>query len=130
MLTNRNTRFFRLAKKQSEKSTHKKIQMGAVIVLGNYVVSKGWNQNKTHPTQFKYNRFRNVLCHHKLHAEIHALMSTREDLSGAEIYIYREDKAGLLAPSRPCCACYNAIKDSGISKMYYTSRSGFKSEEV
>lgn len=123
--------YFDLARKQSLKSTHNKVSIGAVIVRGNHVLSKGWNQEKSHPTQFRYNRFRPFKCHHKIHAEIHALeRSTSDSFVGASCFTFRHDKKGLLAPSRPCNACYEALSDAGISKIYYSSSSGLNYEEM
>lgn len=125
--TTRLNRFFTLAKRESEKSEHTKARIGAVIVKGNYVVSSGYNMYKTHTTQFKHNRLTNYEppepC---LHAEIHALIkSGYHDLTGAELFVYRERKKGGLALSRPCRACQDAISKSGIRHVYFTMLDGF-----
>jgi len=54
----------------------------------------------------------------------------RTDLSGASIYVYREDLNGDIADSKPCGACMRAIRESGIKNVFYTSRDGYNHLEI
>lgn len=128
--TSREMRYFRQARKESKKSTHGKAHIGAVIVIGNYVVSRGFNKIKTHPVQAKLDRECNYYCPNaKLHAEVDALLNSgKHDLSNAEVYIYREDKNGVMANCCPCVSCTQALKDAGVKEVFYTTREGFAYE--
>lgn len=130
-LNRREKRYFDKAKRISKKSNHYKTNIGAVLVLGNHIVSKGCNREKSHPRQYHYDCRTNYHgTQFKLHAEIDALISSgRVDLTDAEIYIYREDKNGLLANCRPCVSCTQALKDAGVKHIYYTNKEGFVYEQ-
>lgn len=119
---NRNERYFQLAKEASLRSTHDRIRIGAVIVKGNWVVSKGFNQAKSHPRQFTYNRLSGrVAPKSHLHAEIDALIKSKDaDLSGSSIYVFRETKNGKPALCKPCPACTLALRESGVSEVFFT----------
>lgn len=114
---------FSLAKKLSEKSTHHKYKHGAVLMRKNRVLSIGFNQNKTHS--------RSLHAFKHIHAETDALLSTKvKDLSDAVMYIYREDKDGNPALSRPCSSCLRSLKNAGIKKIYYSIDNGYLEENI
>lgn len=118
---------FRMAKKVQKLSTYPKAKIGAVIVLGNRVISVGYNQvEKAHPLVRKYNKFQG------LHAEIHSLFGVRHkhDLRGAKVVVYRENKDGELAMCRPCSVCQKILSTYGVKKMIYTTNGGWNSEDI
>lgn len=125
-------RWYELAEKEAEKSEYPRINIGAVLVVGNYLVGKGFNQKKSHPMQAEYNgTYKDWDSNHYLHAEIHSLIqSGRESVKGGDCYVFRKDRNGTLADSRPCISCWNALKDAGIERVYYTTPSGYCYEEV
>ena len=125
-------RYVTLAIKESLNSTYRRVKIGAVIVDGNYVVSKGANLLSSHPMQFRYNnKVSRVAPDHNCHAEILALVRSKSyDLSGAEIFVGRLNRVGNLADCRPCSACFQAIVDSGITTITYTTPRGVFQEEV
>lgn len=125
-------RWYELAEQVADKSEYPRINIGAVIVLGNYAVASGFNQQKSHPRQAALNeKYSEFDSSHFLHAEVHALIqSGRTDIRGGDIYVFRRNKVGELANSRPCPSCYGAIKEAGISRIYYTSTDGYWYEEV
>ncbi len=129
--TTREHRWYKQARKESLKSTHSKAHIGAVIVIGNYVVSRGFNKAKTHPLQARLDRENNYHCPNaKLHAEVSALLNSgKHDLSNAEIYIYREDKDGHMANCKPCVSCTEALRLAGVREVFYTTREGYAFEE-
>lgn len=116
-------RFFDLAKKLSIHSEHHQHRLGAVLTKKNRIIGMGFNKNKTHtlsPHPYKH-----------LHAEISALLaSSREELIGSHAYVYRETKQGILANARPCMSCFNALKEAGVSKIYYTNDAGYHEEVI
>jgi len=124
--TNRQLRFFNRAKLISFQSEHEK-PMGCVIVSGNYVVSEGINRLKSHPIQFKNDRKVNYYSPFaKIHAEMDALIRSKDfDLGGCEIYLYRQDKHGNIANSRPCISCMPALAIAGAKHIFYTSTEGY-----
>lgn len=119
--------WFDIAERAGEESKYPRINIGACIVNGNYLVATGFNQKKSHPIQALYNsQTKDFESNNYLHAEIHSLIrSGREDVRGADIYVFRKNKKGLIANSRPCVACWAAIKASGISRVYYTTEEGY-----
>lgn len=135
--TTRRMRYFAIAKRNAKRSTYMrmnsgKIAIGAAIVKGNYVVSEGCNKRKTHPFQSMHNhRAMYIAPIPNIHAEIDALIYSRyNDLSGCEIFVYREASDGTLATCRPCKACLNALKDAGVKHMYYTTERGYHYERI
>lgn len=130
-MTNRQKRFFNIAREVSYLSDYTRTKVGAVVVEGNRVISTGHNSNKTSTIQHKYNtyRFNSVNgCSAKIHAEVAALtpLINRKDIDWlhTSIYIYRELKDGTISCARPCAACAKLIKDLGIRNIYYSDWDG------
>lgn len=124
--------FFNAAKSLSYLSDHK-YKIGCIIVNKHHVISSGHNSNtKCHPLQAKIdsNHF-NCFCSGKVHAETSAiipLLKIKDDYSRATLYTYRENKDGSLAMSRPCPRCMKLIKQLGITRIKYTTDSGYAVE--
>lgn len=130
-MTNRQKRFFNIAREVSLLSDFKKARIGAVVIEGNRVISTGHNSNKTSTVQCKYNAYRfddAHKCSAKVHAEIAALapLINRKDIDWAHtsIYIYREHRDGTITCARPCPACAKLIRDLGIRYIYYSDWDG------
>jgi tRNA(Arg) A34 adenosine deaminase TadA len=116
-------KFVKLLRKLKNTSDHHQHKMACLIVNKNRVVSFGVNKVKTHP--------KSTARYSMLHAEIAALIGMAvEELNGCTAYIYREDRAGNTAMSRPCPACYEALKLVGIKKICYSTLSGFEEELI
>lgn len=118
-MTNRDKRFFELARKLSRKSNHHTYKLGCVISKRKFVVGVGWNQMKTHsksPHAFK-----------NIHAELHAILGAMpSDLEGATVYVYREHKNGLPALAKPCKCCEKMLCNCNIKKVCYTIDNGYE----
>ena len=110
-------RNFELAKELSKHSTYK-YQLGAVVVKGNRILSTGFNTMRTSP--------RSTHPYSTLHAEMSAILKARCDITGSDLYVYRQTKDGCLASSKPCPYCMKLIKSAGIKNIYYTDESGYK----
>ena len=107
--------FFRLAKNVSRYSNHR-YRMGAVIARKK-PISIGFNFIKTHPKYSNPNKTKSV----SIHAEISAIIRAYDDdLTGAVMYIYRENLRGEPAIAKPCDECMRLLKVSGIKKIIYT----------
>lgn len=112
---------FELAKMIAKLSDNRKHKMGAVIAKKGRVVSVGFNTYKTHTKSRD--------PYHTIHAELSAILKARRDVSGLDIYIYREIKDGSLGMARPCTHCMEIIKEAGIKNVYYTTEKGVKHEK-
>lgn len=111
-------RYFKLCKKLSKSSNHHSHHLGACIVKGNSVLGIGWNQNKTHT--------KSSHSWKHIHAEDAAIRSALgENLNGAVIYVYRENKAGIPSLSFPCKYCLDTIKKTGIKKICFSIDNGY-----
>jgi deoxycytidylate deaminase len=114
--------YLQLAKSASLLSTHPKYKMGAVIV-NKKPVSVGCNLIKTHP-RFASGENGTTLS---IHAEIRAILSCpRRQLTGAEIWVYRENRYGDTALAKPCQKCLAVIEEVGIKRVYFTTENGYE----
>lgn len=139
---NKIKRFLKVAEAVSETSKFPQIQIGAIIVDKNTVISCGVNQRKSHPVQMRYNMLSHVVCsknhekyvrHHPhfLHAEIDAITKAKHlDLNGSSIFIFRKNANDDIAMCRPCEACMQAIIDAKIENIFYTTEAGIIHEQV
>lgn len=110
-------RFFEIAIKLAEKSTHPQHRFGCALVKKNKVISIGFNQLKTHPKSKSYGNY--------LHAEIHTLLGVAaEDLRGAVLYVARVRRCGGPGYSRPCEICMHAIQQAGIKTVFFFDELG------
>lgn len=137
MLTDRDMRYFEVAKAISKTSNHSKFKIGAALIVNKSVVAVGVNDEfKSHPLQKKYNalRFTDDSCKHTVHAEIDVIAKAKnqiEDFRNAKLYVFRFQRNGKnIGNARPCKACMQAIKDFGISEVYYSTDDGLAYEYV
>jgi len=85
----------------------------------NQVIALGVNKKKTHPFAGQNNKFAYI------HAEIDALLQLRgHDLSRASMYVFRFHKDGTMALAKPCKSCMQAIRESGVKKVFWTTERG------
>ena len=117
-----NLKFFDLAKKVSKLSNHKHHKIGSVVVRGNKVISVGTNNLKTHP--------RSTHPFFSLHAEMAAILLSKQDLRDCELYVFRAKKDDSLALSRPCEYCWKLIFGTSIKEVHYTTNGFYKTEKI
>lgn len=103
--------YLKLARNVSLYSTYR-YRVGAVIV-NKKPISVGFNQVKTHPTYS--NKLRTTV-----HAEMNAVIHSHDNIFGASIFVFREDRNGFPAIARPCKDCLETLKKAGIKKMTYS----------
>jgi deoxycytidylate deaminase len=117
----RDARFLNLALKIAGQSQHK-FPIGAVITIGNRILSIGTNKYKTHPKQINnyINNHSNSTDKHgtSIHAELAAILSYPK-LKGSTIYVARLLHNGAFGLSKPCLSCQNLIEIAGIKKIVY-----------
>lgn len=135
-MTNKEYRYFNIAKEVSLLSEYDKIKIGSILVNKHDIIATGFNKIKSHPLQKKRNikRFTDTLnetCKNRIHAELDCLIKIPKhiDLSRAVIYNYRDNKDGL-QNSRPCEACMDEIRRRGIRTIYYTTTNGYCREDL
>jgi deoxycytidylate deaminase len=114
-------KFEKLLKKLTYHSMHHSHKISCVVARGNKVISVGINKIKTHP--------RSNHPWSMVHAELDAILGcTKEELKGADIYLFRQTKNGKPACSKPCQYCQKLIEVSGIKKVIYTFEGSFLEE--
>lgn len=99
-------------------------RIGAVLVIGNRVVSMGQNMNKTHPLQKRFGKNPEAIYQH---AEINCIVnflrkSSPEDLKKSTLYVgrvYGQDMEHI-GLAKPCAGCSHAIEQFGIRKVVHT----------
>ena len=117
------------ARENSLQSIHHSARIGAVVMQKSVVLSAGFNQlGKTHP----YLREAGEYFHESLHAEMNAIfkIKNKEKLEGATVLVYREDRNGHLAMSRPCEMCQKLLQRYKVKKVIYTTNNGLVEELV
>ena len=137
LITARQLRNFEYARRAAEMSTFR-VQVGAIAVQGKKILSSGWNSEKSHTTQYRFDRYRDFrndgTCANALHAEIACLIpllhNPEIDWSRVEVYVYRIRKDQPFGMARPCAACMRALLNAGVRNIYYTSNSALISERI
>lgn len=115
--------YLRICRKLAELSDHHQHKMSALIVKNGKIVGKGWNSKKTHT--------KSPHAYRSCHAEFAAMYYLSDEwLNGATIYVFRENKLGQFANSKPCESCYRLIQEKKIKKICYTHEDGIKVEAV
>lgn len=124
-----NKRLFEVAKAVSRTSQYPRVKIGCCIVKKGIILAVGTNLVKSHPLQKHYNRLRGLdtdHIHNNIHAELDAIRKCKsKDLAGADVYVYREDNEGNLRMCKPCPACMELIKNSGVKRVHYTDVDGY-----
>lgn len=117
------SKFFKLCKKLSACSDHHQHKLGALVCKKNRILGCGWNQLKTDP---KSNHpFKST------HAEFMAIRNCNPDeLKGATIYVYRENKQGELVNAHPCPSCYELLKLNNIKEVIYTNNGSYDRQKI
>lgn len=107
------------------KSSTSKKQVGALLLNRNRVVMAATNlENKSHPVQAKFANKAGLKEKIYLHAEIAALIKCKEQAD--TIIVARVNCFDNLRMAKPCPICQLALKEAGISKVYYSTNHGFK----
>lgn len=133
-MTKKEIKYFNIAKSVSDLSDHK-YKLGAIVIYKHRIISSGYNSStNTDALQAKLDMHKyHCDCAGKLHAESDALLyfiKRRINLSGAEIYVYRQKANGALGMARPCSSCLKLIKQCGIKKIHYTTDDGYAIESI
>lgn len=122
-------KYFAKAREASSKSDFIRQKLGAVMVYSGKVIAIGYNTMKTNPMQKLYNSERgytkDCINNGACHAEMMLLLKTRYldiDWQKVSVYVYREHgKLHTPMNAKPCAACTKALKERGISQIYFTT---------
>lgn len=113
-----------------------RVQLGCIAVYHGTILAKGWNSDKTHTSQARYNYLRfnekRHYCPAKCHAEIDCATKIKYldiDFSKVTLFVYREFKTGMPALARPCETCEHFIRELGIGQIVYTTENGYAIEK-
>lgn len=117
MRISREQMFMEIAKTVSKRSTCHRLNVGAVLVVDNRVVSIGYNgppSGELHCQGNKCQLSESGGCGRSLHAEYNALKYYLENhkvlpSKGMDLYITHS----------PCSECALFIKDAGVQRIYY-----------
>lgn len=108
-------RIIALAKREAEKSVHRRFRMGAIVFRHHNIAGSGFNKpNKTHPKSAQ--NFQTI------HAELAAILDVARrwtSTADASMLVVRVTKSGLLATSRPCAYCYQLIREAKIRDLFF-----------
>ncbi len=107
-------KFCKMAEQEAKKSTYHH-RVGAVVVQGNRLVSRGHNKpQKTHPKSS--NPFRTI------HAELAAIINlSPEQLEGATIYVFRWTEGWNPGLAKPCPYCAQMLRDLGVETVVFST---------
>lgn len=107
-------KYLREASKEALKTDYI-YQMGAVLVAGRRVVSRGRNKpTKTHPKST--HPFKTI------HAELDAILGVdRKVLVGATIYVCRVRAGGEFGLAKPCEHCERMLRELGVREVVFTT---------
>ncbi len=99
-------------------------RIGALLVVGNRVVSMGQNMLKSHPLQKRYGKNPEAIFQH---AEINCIVNflrkfSLDDLKKSTMYVGRVSGTHMhdVGLAKPCSGCAHAIHQFGIRKVIHT----------
>lgn len=106
-------RLCNLALKTALRSLHPKFKLGAVVVQGSRVLSKGTNIRRS---------LYAMMSSSDRHAECSALVGTPP--GPKTIYVARVTKQGSPAMAFPCSKCMEHLKENEVKRIVYTDQNG------
>jgi dCMP deaminase len=131
-----------VAKSISKRATCLRRRFGVVIVKDNELLGTGYNgsprgtpncidlnkclrQKYNVPHDSNYNLCRSI------HAEMNAILNSREKLNGATLYMYGEySDTDKISSSEPCTWCKRFIINAKIKKVIIKTETGFSIHSV
>ena len=114
-----NTSIINIAIKEAQKSNFKH-RHGCVIFNGARVINAGFNEIRyCSKLNKKYRKWIN-----SLHAEQKTILFAQSPIKRCSLLIIRINNKNQLVNSKPCKMCQSLIADVGITKVYYSDKSG------
>lgn len=111
---------------ESAQGYNGKNKTGAVIVVGNRVVSEGRNSEKSHPFARTFSKHPDSIY---LHAEHDAILKAsrklgNQDWNKARLYVARTTRVNHFGIAKPCNGCAAAIEHFNIQHICYSLDAG------
>ena len=95
----------------------------AALNINGDIISVGTNSyTKTHPMQKKLAQKCGNSNREYLHAEVAALVKCRKQV--CSLVVVRMTRTGIVRMARPCPICFQAMKEAGVIKVYYSDNDG------
>jgi tRNA(Arg) A34 adenosine deaminase TadA len=108
------------------KSSPSKKKIGAVLLRKNKVITTATNlEKKTHPLQATLAEKVGMKEKIYLHAEINALIKSREDADTIVVARIGGHSHNELRNSKPCPICQMALEMNSVRKIIYSTDDGF-----
>tara|TARA_R110002110_G_scaffold321999_1_gene534388 strand:- start:958 stop:1410 length:453 start_codon:yes stop_codon:yes gene_type:complete len=122
-VSNKMRRYLHMAQNMASNSNYGKIKHGAVLIKGGSIIKAAFNKDKF--SSFG-ERFRGPDCGPATHhAELSCISGIdRSKTAGASIFVVRINRQGELRLSKPCPMCHDALKFTGVKKVYYSTNNG------
>lgn len=97
-------------------------KVSCILTNKNKIVAGATNLGRTHPIQAKYAKKAGQPYKVWLHAEIRALITSKESIDTA--YVARVNPQGITRNAKPCPICSMALYEAKIKDVYYTDING------
>jgi deoxycytidylate deaminase len=119
LLTNKNKKFFSLAKKLACLSEYGKFKHAAVLVRHGTILNSSPNKDKACSFGKRFRSREKGIA--TLHAELGAVLNMPKKCTrNADIYVVRVNSEGEYRNSKPCKMCQDAMRFCGINRVYYS----------
>lgn len=107
-------------------------KIGAILAYRKSILATGYNKQKSHPLQLRYNQFREEYKRRGsfVHAETDCIGNLRDIPKGSTLFIGRMDMNGKPAICRPCEGCLRLIMLYNISEIVYNTPNGYAIEHL
>ena len=117
-------RFFNIARNMMLHSDHQ-TRVGACLAITKNKIIAASNGYKTHTVNKQYPHYCNGT-----HAECEVVCSYNsfrfgELSSKAVLYVYREDRNGIMKSAKPCSICQKIIRQCDVRKVFYSLDDGY-----
>lgn len=109
-------------------------RLAAALVYKNEVIAFGICQSKTHPFQAKFGKNQKAIY---LHAETDCIKNALKEydqrtVASSTLYVARvkyfdpSKRRFIFGMAKPCMGCARAIMTFGISKVFYSTETGYE----
>ena len=103
---------------KAAKTSDERFKVGAVAVSGGRVLGVACNKSRNHPTILEDDDIKTQagIC-----AERRLLLTLGDKAKGVTFYVARAKKDGSFGLSKPCDRCKEALDNSSVKKVIYSS---------
>ncbi len=112
-------KYLNVARQEAKKGSVSDWHIGAVIVRGGKIISRGHNKNSGKIRKFE--QLLNISLF-SLHAEMSAILNCNESVEDTIMFIAGNKKNGHKMYCRPCKHCLKIIKHMKFKAVYYETK--------